>query len=302
MTVSVQANRQKLAVGDRIYYSIVNICMTLLLILIAYPLVYIVSASFSSPGAVAAGRVVLFPVEPSLEGYTAVFKNKDIVNGYLNTLLYTLSGTAINVCMTMIAAYPLSRDDLRGRDFIMLFFSFTMIFSGGMIPGYILMRQLGIINTPWAMIIPGAISVYNMIITRTFIQNSIPADLLNASRIDGCSDARYFFSIILPLSKSILAVITLFYAVGHWNAYFNAFLYLNDRKLFPLQIILREILIANTIDVNQVIDPELAQAKQGLADLLKYSLIIVSSLPVLLLYPFIQKHFVSGVMIGAIKG
>ncbi|WZL78730.1 carbohydrate ABC transporter permease [Eubacteriales bacterium mix99] len=292
----------RLSKGDRTYYTIVNVIMLLLLVIVAYPLVYIISASFSSPSAVASGRVVLWPVDFSLEGYQAVFRNKDIVGGYLNTFFYTFAGTALNVIMTMIGAYPLSRKDLKGRDFFMLLFTFTMIFSGGMIPGYILMQQLHLINTPWVMIVPGAISVYNLIITRTFIQSTIPSDLLDASQIDGCSDTRYFFSIVLPLSKSILATITLFYAVGHWNAYFNAFLYLNDRKLFPLQIILREILIANTIDASQVVDPELEQAKQGMADLLKYSLIVVSSLPVMIMYPFVQKYFVKGVMIGAIKG
>ncbi len=292
----------RLSKGDRTYYAIVNGIMTFLLIIVAYPLIYIISASFSSPSSVASGRVVLWPVDFGLEGYKAVFRNKDIVGGYLNTFFYTFAGTALNIIMTMIGAYPLSRKDLKGRNFFMLLFTFTMIFSGGMIPGYILMQQLHLINTPWVMIVPGAISVYNLIITRTFIQSTIPSDLLDASQIDGCSDTRYFFSIVLPLSKAILATITLFYVVGHWNAYFNAFLYLNNRKLFPLQIILREILIANTIDASQVVDPELEQAKQGMADLLKYSLIVVSSLPVMIMYPFVQKYFVKGVMIGAIKG
>ena len=208
----------RLSTGDRTYYLIVDLIMTLLLIIVVYPLIYILSASFSSPSAVASGRVVLWPVDFGLEGYKAVFKNKDIVSGYRNTFLYTFFGTALNVGMTMIGAYPLSRKDLKGRDFFMLLFTFTMIFSGGMIPSYILMRQLHLINTPWVMIVPGAISVYNLIITRTFLQNTIPPDLLDASQIDGCSDTRYFFSIVLPLSKAILATITLFYAVGHWNA------------------------------------------------------------------------------------
>ena len=290
------------ATGDRAYYFIVNTVLTLLLLAVMYPLVYIVSASFSSPLAVSAGKVFLWPVDFSLEGYKAVFKSKDILSGYMNTFLYTGVGTLINVSMTMIAAYPLSRRDLPGRNLFMLLFTFTMVFNAGMIPMYILMKNLNFINTIWAMVIPGAISVYNMIITRTYIQSNIPNELLEASVIDGCSDARYFTSILLPLSKSVLAVITLFYAVGHWNAYFNAFLYLSDRKLFPLQIVLRDILVANTIDVSTVIDPELQQAKQGLADLLKFSLIIVSSVPVLMLYPFIQKHFVRGVMIGSVKG
>ncbi|MDR1638366.1 MAG: carbohydrate ABC transporter permease [Clostridiales bacterium] len=288
--------------SDRIYYIIVYALLTLVFVLIAFPLVFVLSASFSSPSAVAAGRVILWPVEFGIEGYKAVFRNSSILSGYLNTLIYAVAGTVLNVAMTLICAYPLSRRDLKGRNAIMLLFSFTMIFSGGIIPSYILMKDLHLLNTRFAMIIPGAISVYNMIITRTFIQNSIPEELLQASQIDGCSDAAYFFRVVLPLSKSVIATITLFYVVGHWNAYFNAFLYLNNRALMPLQIILREILIANTIDFSQVVDPELAQARQGLADLLKYSLILVSSVPMLILYPFIQKHFVTGVMIGAIKG
>ncbi|MDR1536401.1 MAG: carbohydrate ABC transporter permease [Clostridiales bacterium] len=296
------ARRPRLSAADKIYFGSVYAILTLIFLLILFPLVFVLSASFSSPSAVAAGRVVLWPVEIGLEGYRAVFRNKSIITGYMNTLIYTFFGTALNVAMTLLCAYPLSRKDLRGRNAIMMLFSFTMIFSGGIIPSYMLMKNLHILNTRLALIIPGAISVYNMIITRTFIQNSIPEELLQASQIDGSSDAGYFFRIVLPLSKSVIATITLFYVVGHWNAYFNAFLYLSDRSLLPLQIILREVLISNTIDFSQVVDPEAAQAKQGLADLLKYSLIIVSSVPVLILYPFIQKHFVSGVMIGAIKG
>ena len=294
--------QKKITKGDRAYYAIVYSLMTVFLLIVLYPLVYIVSASFSSPSAVAAGRVLLIPVELSLEGYQAVFKSKDILSGYSNTIIYTVAGTLINISMTLAAAYPLSRKDLRGRNIIMLLFTFTMIFSGGMIPSYMLMKDLRILDTRWVMIIPGAISVYNLILTRTFIQNSIPGELLQAAQIDGCDDTRYFFKMVLPLSKSVIATITLFYAVGHWNAYFSAFLYLNKRNLLPLQIILREVLISNTIDINQLVDPELAQTKQGLADLLKYSLIVVSTLPVMFFYPFVQKYFVSGVMIGSIKG
>jgi multiple sugar transport system permease protein/putative aldouronate transport system permease protein len=298
----MEASSKRRLPSDRIYYIIVYTLLTLVFVLIAFPLIFVLSASFSSPSSVAAGRVILWPVEFGIEGYKAVFRNSSILRGYFNTVIYAAAGTALNVAMTLICAYPLSRRDLKGRNAIMLLFSFTMIFSGGIIPSYILMKDLHLLNTRFAMIIPGAISVYNMIITRTYIQNSIPEELLQASQRDGCSDASYFFRVVLPLSKSVIATITLFYVVGHWNAYFNAFLYLNDRTLMPLQIILREILISNTIDFSQVVDPELAQARQGLADLLKYSLIIVSSVPMLILYPFIQKHFVAGVMIGAIKG
>ncbi len=288
--------------GDRVFYWIINVVMFVVLLVVMYPLVYIVSASFSSPDAVASGRVFLLPVEPTLEGYVAVFREKNIMTGYGNTIFYTVTGTVITILMTLIAAYPLSRDDLRFRSPLMLLFTFTMIFSGGMIPNYMLMRDLRLLNTRLAMIIPGAISVYNMIITRTFFKQTIPRELLEAAQIDRCTDFGFFMRIVLPLSKSVIAVIALYYAVAHWNAYFNAFLYLNDKALFPLQIILRDILVSNSIDPTLVTDPELMSAKRGMADLLKYALIVVSSAPVLCLYPFVQRHFVQGVMIGSIKG
>lgn len=307
MTDTLQPAKRKrikirLSGGDRIYYTVIHVILIVLLIIVLYPLIFVVSSSFSSPDAVSAGRVFLWPVDPSLEGYRAVFENGDVVSGYGNTILYTVLGTLINVAVTMVAAYPLSRKGLPGKSFFLFLFTFTMIFSGGMIPTYILIKDLHMINTLWAMVVPGALSVYNLMITRTYLQESIPGELLEAAQIDGCGDGRYFFSIVLPLSKAIIAVLVLFYAIGHWNAYFNAFLYLNDRKLFPLQLVLREILIANTIDTSTIVDPEVAAAKQGMADLLKYSLIIVSTVPVMCLYPFVQKYFVKGVMIGSIKG
>ena len=288
--------------SDKVFDGIVLVFLTLLLILVLYPLIYIVSASFSSASAVTSGKVILLPVDFSLEGYKAVFENKDIWLGYKNTIIYTVCGTFINVAVTLMAAYPLSRKDLKGKGILTFFFTFTMLFGGGMIPNYSLIRDLHLMNTRWAIILPGALSVYNMIVARTFIQSNIPDELLEASQLDGCSDTKYFFSIILPLSKAVIAVLALFYGVGHWNAYFNAFLYLNDKKLYPLQIFLREILINNTMDMNSFVDPTLMEAKQGLADLLKYSLIIVASVPVLCLYPFAQKYFVKGVMIGSVKG
>ena len=208
----------------------------------------------------------------------------------------------INLFLTMIAAYPLSRKDLPFGKGLTLLFTFTMIFSGGMIPTYMLVKSVGLINKPAVMVLVGSISAYNLIIARTFIQNNIPTELLEASRIDGCSDFLYFAKIVLPLSKSVIAVLTLYYAITHWNSYFNAFIYLNNRKYWPLQLYLREILLENQIDASQIVDPELQEAKQGMANLLKYSLIVVSTIPVMLLYPFIQKHFVTGVMIGSVKG
>ena len=284
------------------FYSISGIFLALLLLLVAYPLIYVLSASFSSGKAVSAGRVVLWPVDFSLEGYKAVFNKSDIWPAYLNTILYTVVGTFINVAMVMIAAYPLSRSDLKGRNVVMVLFTFTMFFGGGMIPFYILLTQLHMIDTFWVMVVPGALSVYNMIIARTFIQSSIPGELFEAASIDGCSDTRYFFEILLPLSKAIIAVLALFSAVGHWNSYFNAMMYLNTRSKMPLQIVLREILIMNQIDYSTVGDPELILKMGNLGDVLKYALIVVSTVPILCVYPFVQKYFVKGVMIGSIKG
>ncbi|NMB96626.1 MAG: carbohydrate ABC transporter permease [Clostridiaceae bacterium] len=289
-------------IEDKILYAIVYTVLILFTIAVLYPLIFIVSSSFSSGSAVSSGRVVFLPVEPSLEGYKAVFKHKNILSGYRNTIFYTVAGTLINVIMTLIAAYPLSRRDMQFKKFYMFLFVFTMFFSGGLIPTYILMTKIKFVNTVWAMIIPGALSVYNMIVTRTFIMTNIPLELLEAAQIDGCSDAKYFFMVVLPLSKAIIAVITLFYAVGHWNAYFGALIYLNEPKLYPLQLILRTILVVNQVNLSDIEDPELIAAKQGLADLLKYSLIIVSTAPILALYPFVQKYFIKGVMIGSIKG
>ena len=287
---------------DKIFDAVVMLVVTFIFIIMLYPLIYIVSASFSSARAVSTGRVFLWPVDPSLEGYRAVFENKDILSGYINTIFYTCFGTFINIAVTMMAAYPLARVDFKARGVLSFVFTFTMLFSGGMVPTYLVIKQLGMINTVWAMVLPGALSVYNMIVARSFIQSNIPHELLQAAQIDGCSDTKYFFAMVLPLSKTVIAVITLFYAVTHWNAFFNAFLYLNDRSKYPLQIILKEILVSSKIDANMVIDEELMAAKQGLAELLKFSLIIVATAPILCVYPFIQKYFVKGVMIGSVKG
>ncbi|MDR2477014.1 MAG: carbohydrate ABC transporter permease [Treponema sp.] len=287
---------------DKIFNAAVYVILSLMFLVVFYPLVFIIASSFSSPDAVASGKVILWPVDPGLEGYRAVFTNNMIGTGYFNSVVYTVFGTLINVALTLVTAYALACPTLPGRNLIMVFFTFTMLFDGGMIPNYILLRNLRMLNTRWAILIPGAIGIYNMIITRTFISSSIPAELREAADIDGCSDIQYFWHCILPLSKAVIAVISLYYAVANWNAYFNAFLYLTNKNLFPLQIVLRDILIANTIDAGAIVDPELMAAKQGLADLLKYSLIIVASLPVMTIYPFIQKYFIQGVMIGSIKG
>ena len=276
--------------------------MTALLILVSYPLIFVVSASISSGEAVSSGKVFLWPIGFNLSGYQAVFKNKEIVGAYGNTLLYTTSGTLINVCMALITAYPLSRRDLKGRNFIMLIFTFTMFFSGGLVPSYINISRMNLVDTVWVMIIPGALSVYNMIITRTFIQSSIPHELFEASSADGCSDARYFASIVLPLSKSVVAVVALFSAVGHWNSYFSAMIYLNSRSMLPIQNIMRELLVLGQVNVSDTLDPESMLAMMDMVAVLKYALIVVATLPILCIYPFVQKYFVKGVMIGSIKG
>ncbi|MDR0453162.1 MAG: carbohydrate ABC transporter permease [Treponema sp.] len=286
---------------DKVFYSFVYIFSFLLLLSVLYPVIFIVSASFSSGRAISTGQVRLLPVEPGIEGYRAVFKDRRIPMGYRNTVFYTVIGTFINVTMTLICAYPLARKRLPHRGAITFFFTFTMLFSGGMIPSYILLRNLRMLNTVWAMWLPNAMSIYSMIVTRTFISSAIPDELLEATQIDGCSDVKYFFLFVLPLSKAVIAVIAMMYAVGYWNAYFNAFLYLTKQELYPLQIFLREILVMNQMQ-NDIVDPETAIAMQGLADLLKYSLIVISSAPILCIYPFFQKYFVKGVMIGSIKG
>jgi len=287
--------------SDKVFFFLSGVILTALLIVVSYPIIFVLSASFSSGNAVSSGKVFLWPVEFSLEGYKAVFRNPNIVRAFFNTIFYTLLGTFINVSMAMMTAYPLSRRDLKGRNILMLIFTFTMFFSGGLIPSYILVKNLRMIDTVAVMVIPGALSVYHMIVARTFIQSTIPHDLLEAASMDGCSDISYFFKILLPLSKAVIAVIALFSAVSHWNTYFSAMIYLNTRTKFPLQIILREILIMNQIDLSMVMDPELQIVLSNLADVLKYALIVVATVPILCVYPFIQKYFTKGVMLGSIK-
>lgn len=281
---------------------VVLVGLTLFFLAVLYPCLFVLSASFSSGKAVQAGKVYLLPVDFSLDGYKTVFHTNTVWLGYANSIFYTVVGTFINVVMTMIAAYCLSRPDVPGRNGFMLLFTFTMFFNGGMIPSYMLVQSLGMLNTRWALLVPGALGVFNMIVARTFIQSSIPGELLEAAKIDGCSDIQYFNRIVIPLSKAIIAVLILFYGVGHWNAYFNAMIYLHDKALYPLTLFLRDILMADQIDPSTVQDPELqAQIAQS-AGVIKYALIVVSMVPVMLIYPFIQKYFVKGVMIGSIKG
>lgn len=296
--------------GDRIF-NIVNLTIiTLFMISVLYPLIYVVSASFSSATALVSGEVYLLPVRPTLEGYKAVFSNENIWRGYANTIVYTVSYMLLSTALTVLAAYPLSRKDFGARNFVTLIFSFTMWFGGGLIPSYLLIRDLHLLNTAWSLILPGAMGVYNCIITRTFFQTNIPDSLLESAKLDGCSDFMFLLRIVVPLSPAIMAVIMLYTGVGMWNSYMSAFLYLSDRDKFPLQLFLREILLMNQLagmdteaSMNTMImDDQQLNELRYLSELLKYSLIVVSTLPLMVAYPFLQKYFMKGVMVGAIKG
>ena len=287
--------------ADKAFDVLDYILLTIAFLLVAYPLYFVVIASVSDPIAVYEGRVIIWPIKPTLEGYARIFSYESLFIGYKNTLLYTLIGTAINVVMTITAGYALSRKELVGRNVMMMGVMFTMIFSGGMIPNYLLVRSLGLYNTMWALILPGAVSTWNLIVCRTFFQQTIPDELREAAELDGCGDTGFFLRVVLPLSSSIIAVMVLFYAVSHWNSYYNALIYLSSTSKYPLQLVLRNILIVNTLD-EMVNDVATQAAQQRMGDLIKYGMIIVSSLPLLVLYPFLQKYFVQGVMIGAIKG
>lgn len=290
------------SIGDKIFIALVYVLLTLALFLVLLPLIYIVSASFSDPQAVISNEVWLLPVRPTLRGYQAVFKNKNIIKGFANSFFYMVAGTFVNIVMTVLCAYPLSRKEFTARNKVAMIFVFTMYFSGGLIPTYMLINKLGLINTRLAMIIPSAMSTYNMIICRTYFVNSIPDELYEAGQLDGCTPFKYLIRIVIPLSKPILAVLVLYYGVAKWNSYFDAMIYLKDQSLVPLQIVLRDILILNQIDFTMVSDASAIAAQRGLTDLLKYSTIVVASVPVLCIYPFVQKYFVKGVMIGAVKG
>ncbi|WP_408892162.1 carbohydrate ABC transporter permease [Paenibacillus taichungensis] len=297
-----KTSRIRESYGDRLFLIGVYTFLIMVTIVVLFPLIFIISSSFSSPQAVVSGKVWLLPVDFTLEGYKAVFRNPQIVFGYLNSLYYTVIGTAVNVALTVMLAYPLARKTFYGRNFIMVLLVITMMFEGGLIPLYLVVKNLHILDTRWAMILPGAMAVFQVIVARTFFQTTIPEEIAEAAELDGCSDIRFITSMVIPLSKPILAVLTLMYAVGHWNAYFDALIFLKSPELFPLQIVLRNILILNSIDPTMVSNVDQMLAQQGLKDLLKYSLIVVASAPVLIIYPFVQKHFVKGVMIGSLKG
>lgn len=291
----------RLSKGDKVFNSVCYIFVIVLCVSIIIPVLYVLACSFSSGFMVSTGQVTLWPKEFSLEGYRRVFNYKGIWRAYLNTIFYTASHTLLHLIIVILAAYPLAKKGLPHKKGFVLFFTITMLFSGGIIPTYLLIRNLKLLNTPFAIIIPGAFTFYNMSVCRTFIANSIPEDLWEAADIDGCGPLRFLLQVVIPLSKGVIAVIAMQVAIGVWNSYMNAMLYLSKPDLYPLQIELRNILIMSQVPIESL-DADVASAIQGLAEQMKFALIVVSTVPIMCVYPFVQKYFVKGVMIGSVKG
>ncbi|MDR0832388.1 MAG: carbohydrate ABC transporter permease [Bacillales bacterium] len=285
---------------DHLFNTVIYILLSIFVVLIIVPLLFIIANSISSPSLVFQNKVGLIPQKIDLTVFKIVLSNAYILRGFGNTILYTFLGTLISVTLTLTASYPLSRKDFKHRKFLNLIFIITMFFSGGMIPSYLVVDGLGLKDTIWGFILPGCLSVWNIMVCKSFIYQAIPNELLDAAKIDGCSDAQIFFSIMLPLCKPIIAIMVLFYAVGYWNSYFNSLLYLSDPKLYPLQRILSDIIIQN--DLTSMVGTSGSLENQGqLVKSIQYVTIIVSSAPILLLYPFIQKYFQQGMLLGSIK-
>ena len=291
---------------DKFFDISLFIILTVILIIVAYPLYFIIISSISDPKAVASGMVTFLPVGINFAGYREVFKNSLVVSGFINAIVYTACGVCVNLVVTIPTAYALSRSRFGGKTIVTWFYMITMFISGGMIPTYLVVKNLHMLDTMWSLILPGALSVYNMIVARTFFQSNLPEELWEAASVDGCTQTKFFFKIALPLSKSIIAIMVLYYGVGHWNSYFSALLYLKDDAKFPLQLVLRSILIQNQAALAQQVTSVSAQvaleAQRQLVELMKYSLIIISSIPVMIMYPFVQKYFVKGLTVGSVKG
>lgn len=295
------SNKLKKTMGDRVF-DIVNVSFaTFVLLVMLYPIIIVVSSSFSNPYALMAGKVWLYPIGLTLDGYKAIFAYKQVWTGMYNSFIYTVGGTLVNMIVTVLAAYPLSRNDFTIKNFIALLFAFTMWFSGGLIPTYLLIKDLGLFNSRWVMIIPTALNVWNMIIVRTYFQSNISGELLESAQLDGCDDFKYLYKIAIPLAKPVLAVIALYYMAANWNVFMSAYLYLQKQSLHPIQVVLREILLIGSVERISTSASSDSNA-QMMNELLKYSLVIVASLPMILVYPFVQKYFVQGIMVGAVKG
>ena len=303
---NMKAKPVKRCKEDVIFDTVIFIILTLILFIVAYPLYWVIISSFSNPTAVSAGKVLLHPIGFTLKGYGEVFKNNQVMRGFFNSIVITFVGVMVNLAVTLPTAYALSRDNFSGKKPITVFYMITMFFGGGMIPTYLVVKNMHLLNTIWSLVLPGCLSVYNMIVARTFFKSNISEELYEAGEIDGCTQGRFFFKIALPLSKAIIAIMVLYYGVGHWNSYFSALLYISDQDKYPLQLVLRNILITNQTALSATATTAAARAalqeQQQLIDVMKYSLIIISSVPVLIMYPLVQKHFVKGVMIGSVKG
>ena len=286
--------------GDKVFHTIIYIILGFLALIILYPVYFIVIASISDPDAVLAGRVVFYPVDITFSGYEKILERMDVWQGYFNTIVYTALTVVLSLLVTIPAGWALSRNTLPGKKFWMVYFIIPMFFGGGLIPFYNIMSNLGLINSPWAVILPAILSVWNLFMTKTFFASSIPSGLIEAATIDGAGHFQTFIMIVLPLAKAIMAVMALYYAVGQWNSYFNAMIFLQDETMYPLQLVLKEILIATESTVGGSGETILEQYRT--ATQLKYVSVIVSSLPVLMLYPFVQKYFAQGVMMGSLKG
>ncbi len=296
------AKKIKHSWDDKLFYFLDYFLMIFMILVIILPLMHVISMSLSSVEAVNTGRVLIFPVGFNINAYKTLMGTSSIITGMKNTVFYTVVGTILNIFMTLICAYPLSRKNLPGKKFLLWIFTFTMMFGGGLIPGYLNVRNLGLLNTRWAMIIPGAMNVWNMVIARTFFMNTIPDELIEAGEIDGASDFQNFIRIVLPNSITIVAIMALFYAVGHWNQYYTAMIYLNKPELYNLQLVLRTIIASTQALLEQTDSLAEAQKAADYVEVLKYAVIVFSSLPIMLFYPFVQKYFVKGVMVGSLKG
>lgn len=293
---------KKMSKSDIVFLFIVYATVILISVVILYPLWFVIIASISDPNLVATGEVLLLPKGITFEGFKYIFRDPRIWSGYYNTIRYTVVGTMLALFITIPAGYALSRTDMMGRGLIMKLLIVTKYFSGGLIPTYLVVKSLGLVNTPYVLMILGSFSVFNLILCRTYFLNTMPIELQEAAEIDGCGIFQYFMKIVIPLSKSIIAIMVLYYAVGHWNSFFNGLIYVTDSDLYPLQLILRDILITGQSVDPATVDPESLELMKQIARTIQYGVIIVSSLPVLVLYPFVQKHFVKGVMIGSVKG
>lgn len=279
-----------------------TLLLIVMLLIVLYPLYFVLIASISDANSISLGKVILLPKNVDFVGYQRIFQDQRILDGYVNSIIYTVLSAVIGTITTIMAGYSFSRSDLVGRKVLMMIYVFTIYFSGGLIPTYLVVKNVGLLGSPWVVILMGAVSVYNIIIARSFFSSNIPVELYEAAQLDGCSNGRFFISIVIPLSKSIIAVIALYYAVAQWNGYFNALIYLNKQSQYPLQMVLREILLSSQSVQADVTDVDAIQEMQRIAATIKYGVIVVASLPMLMLYPFIQKYFVKGVMIGSVKG